>query len=114
MIANDLKISVLGAGSWGTALAALLASKGYAVTIWAYEEEVCRQINGDSENVTYLPGFKLSKNLKASSSIAEAIASSQLVLSVVPSHVAREILSKAAALLKIGRASCRERVCHNV
>ena len=99
MIANDLKISVLGAGSWGTALAALLASKGYAVTIWAYEDEVCRQINEGSENVTYLPGFKLSGNLKASSSIEDVIGSSQLVLSVVPSHVARNILSKAAGLI---------------
>ncbi len=99
MIANDLKISVLGAGSWGTALAGLLASKGYDVTIWAYEDEVCRQINEESENSTYLPGFKLSTNLKATNSIDEAIVSSQLILSVMPSHVVRGVLSRAASLI---------------
>ena len=96
MIANDLKISVLGAGSWGTALAGLLASKGYDVTIWAYEDDVCRQINENNENLVYLPGIKLSENLKSTNSIDEAIASSRFVLSVVPSHVARGILSKVA------------------
>lgn len=99
MIANDLKISVLGAGSWGTALAGLLASKGYDVTIWAYEEEVCRQINEESENSTYLPGFKLSENLKSTNSIEEAITSCQLILSVMPSHVVRGVLSKVASLI---------------
>ncbi len=99
MIANNLKISVLGAGSWGTALAGLLASKGYDVTIWAYEDEVCRQINEERENSTYLPGFKLSENLKSTNSIEEAIVSSQLILSVMPSHVARGVLSKAASLI---------------
>lgn len=99
MIANDLKISVLGAGSWGTALAGLLASKGYDVTIWAYEDEVCRQINEESENSTYLPGFKLPENLKSTNSIEEAILSSQLILSVMPSHVVRGVLSGVASLI---------------
>ena len=99
MIAHDLKISVLGAGSWGTALAGLLASKGYDVTIWAYEDEVCRQINEERENSTYLPGFKLSENLKSTNSIEEAIVSSRLVLSVMPSHVVRGVLSRVASLI---------------
>ncbi|MCI0469391.1 MAG: NAD(P)-binding protein, partial [Nitrospirae bacterium] len=52
-------ISVIGAGSWGTTIAALLAEKGYDVQIWAYEQEVAGDINSNKTNNLYLPGISL-------------------------------------------------------
>lgn len=99
MITDDFKISVLGAGSWGSALAGLLALKGFDVTIWAYEAEVCSQINEEHENSVYLPGFKLPGNLKSTNSIEDVIPSGRLILSVLPSHVARGVLSRVSSLI---------------
>ena len=58
-------IAVLGAGSWGTTLANLLAAQGRAVRLWAYEPEVVEAINGRHENPLFLPGFRLEPALRA-------------------------------------------------
>ena len=89
-----MNIGVIGGGSWGTTLANLLADKGYQTKLWVHEEEVGRQVN-NGENSTYLPGFKLSKNLTATNSLKEAIEGKELVLWVTPSHVARYVLKDA-------------------
>ena len=57
---QDLKIGVVGAGSWGTALANLLGCKGYPLDLWVFEPDVCRQIAKQHENKVYLPGITLS------------------------------------------------------
>ena len=86
------KIAVIGAGSWGTALADLLAGKGLDVTLWVREEEVFRQIKERHVNEVFLPGVKLPHSLKPAKQIEEALYERQLVLMVVPSHVFREVL----------------------
>lgn len=87
----DLKIGVVGAGSWGTALADLLADKGFHVDIWTFEEEVRRQILENRENEIYLPGFKLSERLTPSRDLNTVIDGKAMILIVVPSHVMREV-----------------------
>jgi len=59
------RIGVIGAGGWGTALAAILVNNGHDVNMWSYESEVADNINKDNENYTYLPGVKLPNKLKA-------------------------------------------------
>ena len=61
-----LKIAVLGAGSWGTALAALMARHGHAVTLWGRDPVVSAAIDQQHENSRYLPGIPLPENLRAS------------------------------------------------
>lgn len=86
------KIGVIGAGSWGTALANLLAEKGMDVTLWVREEEVYDQIRRERVNGLFLPGVRLSNLLRPARSFAEALSGNQLALIVVPSHVFREVL----------------------
>ena len=87
--ASKLKIGVVGAGSWGTALANLLASKGYAIDWWVFEKEVNDQIRQSGENSVFLPGIKLSSNLLPTNDLAEVVSDKDVVLVVVPSHVVR-------------------------
>lgn len=95
----DLDIGVVGAGSWGTALANLLAAKGYPIDWWVYEEDVCRQIKETGVNSVFLDGFSLSSNLSPTTDIREVVRNKDLVLIVVPSHVMREVSRKMAPLL---------------
>ena len=85
-----VKIGVVGAGSWGTALANLLAEKGYPIDLWVFESEVCRQISETRQNMTFLPEIELCENLLPTNDLKKAISDKDLVLVVVPSHVARE------------------------
>jgi len=87
---EKLKIGVVGAGSWGTALANLLASKGYMIDLWVFEEEVRDQIRQSGENSVFLPDVKLSANLNPSNDLADVVSAKDLVLVVVPSHVMRQ------------------------
>lgn len=60
---SAVKIGVVGAGSWGTALADLLGLKGYKIDLWVFEKEVKEQIQACRENKVFLPGFPLSANI---------------------------------------------------
>jgi len=91
---GDARIGVVGAGSWGTVLADLLASKGYDVDLWAFEEAVRDQIQNDKENQVFLPGISLSENLTASNSLEKVVSGKDLILIVVPSHVMRETVEQ--------------------
>lgn len=96
----DVKtIGVIGAGSWGTALAFLLADKGYEVCIWAYEHDVVQSINEQHENTQFLPGIELPKNLRASNSLEETCTGKDMILCVTPSHVTRAVMTQAAPFL---------------
>jgi glycerol-3-phosphate dehydrogenase (NAD(P)+) len=95
---SDPPVAVIGAGSWGTALAQLLADKGLAVRLWVREPEVLEQISR-GENTAFLPGVRLSLRLRPTLDLAEALSGAGLALMAVPSHVFRETLRKAAPLL---------------
>ena len=95
----ESKIGVVGAGSWGTALANLLAEKGYPVDLWVFEKEVKDQILHHRENRVFLPEISLSDNLRPTNDLAAAVAGKDLVLVVVPSHVMRETAGRMADLI---------------
>jgi glycerol-3-phosphate dehydrogenase (NAD(P)+) len=84
-------IAVIGAGSWGTALAQALAGVGHKIKLWAYEEEVVQCIRDHHENRAFFPGFKLDESILATADLAEAIAGARFVLTVMPSHVCRTL-----------------------
>ncbi len=94
-----MKIGVIGAGSWGTALAKLLAEKNYDVTIWSYTEKTSDDINILRENREFLPGVILPDNLRASSDISAACIDKELILSVSPSHTVRGLLGQIGELI---------------
>ena len=89
-------IGVVGGGSWGTALANLLASKGYSINLWVFEKEVKDQILQSGENKLFLPDVKLSANLHPTNELAEAVLGKNMVIVVVPSHLMRAVTSKMA------------------
>ena len=90
-----MKTGVIGAGSWGTAIAKLLVDCGHTVKLWAYEIEVADQINAERENKVYLPGFELPLEITATNDISQALSDTEMVFSVSPSHVVREVMSEA-------------------
>jgi len=96
---NDIKIGVVGAGSWGTALANLLGLKGFKIDLWVFEKEVKEQIEKFAENKIFLPDFPLSSNLRPHNDMARVVSGKELVLIVVPSHVMRETVQKMSAHL---------------
>jgi len=95
----DFRIGVVGGGSWGTTIADLLASKGFAVDLWVFEPEVVEQIAGLRENRLFLPGVTLSPNLTASTDLARVISGKGLVVVVVPSHLIRGTTAAMAGAL---------------
>ena len=95
----DAKIGVVGGGSWGTALANLLAVKGYPIDLWVYEPEVRASIETRRENEWFLPGVTLSDNLTATNDLERVAADRDLLLIVVPSHVMRETGQKMAGMV---------------
>ena len=86
------KIAVIGAGSWGTALAVLLAEKGMDVKVWARREELAQEIQAKKENTQYLPGIKLPNNLIVDNSLKNVLDSSEIIVNAVPSEFFREAL----------------------
>ena len=68
-----LKVAVVGAGSWGTALASVLTKNGHTVTIWSRGREVADSINQKHENRVYLPGIKLPQLIKATTDLKAAM-----------------------------------------
>ena len=97
-----MRIAVLGAGSWGTTLANLLAKKGQEVRLWAYEAEVVDAINRSHLNPIFLPDSPLSPSLRAVADAAEAVQGAELILSVPPSHALRSVLRRVRDQVPMG------------
>lgn len=84
-------VGVVGAGSWGTSLAQLLADKGYPVDLWVFEEDLYELIRRTRENSYYLPGFSLNENISVHHDLRDVVRDHRLLVMVVPSHVYRKI-----------------------
>lgn len=87
------KIGVVGAGSWATALAVLLAGKGYTVRMWARRSGLAAAINAEGENRSYLPGVKIPPAVIVTDNLGETLDGAGTAVFGVPSHVFREVLS---------------------
>jgi len=90
----DNTVTIIGAGSWGTAIAALLAGKGFNVRLWARNPELVQKINENRENQDYLPGIILQDNIHASDDMEYCCAGSELIAIASPSHAVRDICKK--------------------
>lgn len=86
-----MRIAVIGAGSWGTTLADLLAGNGHRVRIWAREPEVVESINRDHVNTLFLADSRLAETLAAHADIGAALEGVELLVSAAPSHAVRQV-----------------------
>ena len=93
------RIAVIGAGSWGTALAIVAARAGHEVTIWSRDAEVMTSINEQRVNSRYLTSTSIPDRVNATNEIARALDKASLVLLAAPSHAARELLTQMSAAL---------------
>jgi len=90
-------IAVIGAGSYGTCLAIMLARRGHDVRLWCRSEEMCRELAERRENAVYLPGHRLPEEVRPVTRIDEAVAGARIVVGVTPSHAVRDVLGGAAS-----------------
>jgi len=88
-----MRIAVLGAGSWGTALAVLLADNGHEVTIWSYREQYAETIRSRHENPSFLPGITIPASVVATSNLPLAVRSAGVIVAAVPSQYLRSVIS---------------------
>jgi glycerol-3-phosphate dehydrogenase (NAD(P)+) len=95
-MSDTLKIAVLGAGSWGTALAAQMARNGHAVTLWGRDPRQIAELRERRSNERYLPGILLPEALGYSDDLQQSVQTAELVLVVVPSHAFPETLAAIA------------------
>jgi glycerol-3-phosphate dehydrogenase (NAD(P)+) len=94
------RIAVIGAGNWGTALAATLAKSGHAVSLWAYEPEVVENIRHRHENAIFMPGVSLPAGIAASNDLGEALEGAEIVVTAMPSHVCRSLYERMLGHLR--------------
>ena len=93
-----MKITVLGAGSWGTTLALVLLGNGHDVTLWGYTQDQVDLMREKHENPEFLPGVPLPPNLKFSSDIEAASESRDMIVMAVPAQYLRSVIQKIAHL----------------
>ena len=93
---NRINIAVLGAGSWGIALAIHCQKLGHNVSLWEFDAEAAQQLGTSRERPRVLKDAIIPQSIKITSDIEEAVHSAEIVLSVVPSHVARNVLQQLA------------------
>jgi glycerol-3-phosphate dehydrogenase (NAD(P)+) len=87
-----MTIAVLGAGSWGTTLAVLLAGKGYEVKLWAHRPEFARALEADRENKRYLKGIRFPDSLHVVENLHDAVLKAGMIVTAVPSQALRETM----------------------
>jgi len=94
---HNTRISVIGAGSWGTTLAILLDSNGCSVSLWEYFPEQAEALRRDRENKRFLPGIPIPGSVRVTSDLEEALENPTHVLFVSPSHTMRKIARMVSA-----------------
>src|ERR1700683_4610422 len=88
---NANKISIIGAGSWGTALAIVLAPRFERVRLWAHETDLVERMAASRVNDVFLPGFRLPDNVEAVSDLRVALQGAGIVVGVMPPRFARVV-----------------------
>ncbi len=98
-----MKISVIGSGSWGTAIAVLLANKGYDVSLWSWKKEESERLSSDRENKEFLPGIPFPDNISCTYDMAESVKDSQLVVCASPSVATRNVAKQLSPHISEGQ-----------
>ena len=99
MRAPDIRVAVIGAGSWGTTVASL-AAVNTPTTLWARRPDLVETMRSTRENPDYLSGFRLPDELQVTDSMEEAVGSADVLVMAVPSHGFREIAAEAAGYIR--------------
>ena len=95
-----MRISVLGAGSWGTALAIILQSNGHDVTLWEYKSGYFSALKRTRENKVFLPKIKIPKEILITNSLREGCEDQHMIVLAIPSQFIRSVLTKAKKFLQ--------------
>lgn len=98
MLENKESIAVIGAGSWGTALAMVLADNGHEVRLWSHNEAQVQEINESHTNQKYLPDIALPELIVGYASLSDALSDVETVILAVPTKAIREVLGKIRAV----------------
>ena len=99
-------LAILGAGSWGTALALHLSRSGRSVALWVHDGELAERLRSDRVNARYLPDHTLPQSVRVTHDIAEAVEGASDILLVVPSHYCRQVLVACRPLIKNPASLC--------
>ena len=94
------KVAVIGAGSWGTAIAGVLSAKGLRTIIWGHNPEHLEALERQRENKKYLPGFFFPDSLEVSKDLKQAVRGAEVVCMVVPSHGYRAVFEQLVPFLE--------------
>lgn len=94
-----MKVTVIGSGSFGTALSMVLARAGHDVKLWAREQEIAWNINNFHENHVYLPGVTLSDTIECYTDLDKAVSDREMIVFATPSHTVREVSTKVKPFL---------------
>ena len=97
------KVSVIGAGSWGTALALLLHSNDHDVTVWSIMEDEIKMLSEKREHASKLPGVKLPEDMKFTTDLEKSLQDKDLVVLAVPSPFTRSTAHKMSPYVKEGQ-----------
>lgn len=95
-----MRVAVIGAGNWGTALGILAGRAGHSVQLWSRDRAAVKAMRLERVNAKYLAGHRLPETVKPTSDFDEALADAEMVLLVIPSHVMREVLASMLPLLE--------------
>ncbi len=95
-------ITILGAGSWGTALYLLLRDNGHMVRLWTWQQEHAAEVLAELENKQFLPDIPLPADVEIGSDMAAALSETEVVVFAVPSHVVRSVAQQAAPFIPQG------------
>jgi glycerol-3-phosphate dehydrogenase (NAD(P)+) len=88
------RLAIVGGGSWGTALACVLAPRFDQIALWVHEPDLAAQIEETRVNGTFLPGIPIPPNVRAGHSLEIALAGADVVISVMPSHAVRDVYTR--------------------
>lgn len=93
------RVGIIGGGSWGTALANLLADNGQQVRLWVRDPALARTLQREQRNPIYLPGILVSDQIVSGSDLAAVVEDAEVLVSAVPSHATREVMERAVGSL---------------
>jgi glycerol-3-phosphate dehydrogenase (NAD(P)+) len=89
-----MTLAIIGAGSWGTALAIVLAPRFERIRLWVHEQDLAQRMTASRENDVYLAGFRLAENVEIATDLARVVDGAGIVMGVMPTHFARGIYTR--------------------